>query len=91
MRYAFVGLGHRAQMYVDALLGDWRDTGTIVALCDTNKTRMDFYAERIGQDVPASLRTTSGRCWSCATRWSSPRWTPRTPTTSSRHWTRASA
>ena len=51
-RYALVGLGHRAQMYVDALLGDWRDTGTIVALCDTNRSRMDYYAERIGHDVP---------------------------------------
>ncbi|MEU0567231.1 Gfo/Idh/MocA family oxidoreductase [Nonomuraea sp. NPDC005983] len=51
-RYAFVGLGHRAQMYVDALLGGWRDTGTIVGLCDTNQTRMDYYAERIGGEVP---------------------------------------
>ena len=51
-RYAFVGLGHRVRMYVDALLGDWRDTGTIVGLCDTNRTRMDYYAERIGGDVP---------------------------------------
>ncbi|MFD2354721.1 extracellular solute-binding protein [Nonomuraea ferruginea] len=47
-RYAFVGLGHRAQMYVDALLGDWQDTGTIVGLCDVNTTRMAYYAERIG-------------------------------------------
>ncbi|NRQ36676.1 Gfo/Idh/MocA family oxidoreductase [Nonomuraea sp. NN258] len=52
MRYAFVGLGHRAQMYVDALLGDWRDTGTIVAFCDVNRTRMDYYAERVGTPVP---------------------------------------
>ncbi|WP_433497369.1 Gfo/Idh/MocA family protein [Sphaerimonospora sp. CA-214678] len=52
MRYAFVGLGHRAQMYVDALLGDWRDTGAIVALCDTNRTRMDYYVELIGEKVP---------------------------------------
>ncbi|MEV0390600.1 Gfo/Idh/MocA family oxidoreductase [Nonomuraea sp. NPDC050643] len=52
MRYAFVGLGHRAQMYVDALLGEWSDAGTIVALCDTNRTRMDYYVERIGQEVP---------------------------------------
>ncbi|GAA3446512.1 Gfo/Idh/MocA family protein [Planomonospora venezuelensis] len=52
MRYAFVGLGHRAQMYVDALLGDWGDTGTVVALCDSNRTRMDFYVERIGAPVP---------------------------------------
>ncbi|MEW9547401.1 Gfo/Idh/MocA family protein [Nonomuraea sp. NPDC050783] len=52
MKYAFVGLGHRAQMYVDALLGEWRDAGTIVALCDTNRTRMDYYVERIGRQVP---------------------------------------
>ncbi|WP_188190500.1 Gfo/Idh/MocA family protein [Nonomuraea sp. SYSU D8015] len=52
MKYAIVGLGHRAQMYVDALLGEWRDAGTIVALCDTNRTRMDYYVERIGQEVP---------------------------------------
>src|SRR5690606_38125413 len=51
-RYAFVGLGHRAQMYVDALLGDWRDTGTIVGLCDVNTTRMAYYTERIGRPVP---------------------------------------
>ncbi|MDA0633827.1 Gfo/Idh/MocA family oxidoreductase [Nonomuraea sp. MCN248] len=51
-RYAFVGLGHRAQLYVDALLGDWRDTGTIVGLCDVNTTRMAYYAERIGGSVP---------------------------------------
>ncbi|MEO3871693.1 Gfo/Idh/MocA family oxidoreductase [Nonomuraea sp. B12E4] len=52
MKYAFVGLGHRAEMYVNALLGEWRDAGTIVALCDTNRTRMDYYAERIGNEVP---------------------------------------
>jgi hypothetical protein len=46
-RYAFVGLGHRAQMYVDALLGDWSDAGEIVALCDVNQTRMDYYNDRI--------------------------------------------
>ncbi|MBC9727251.1 Gfo/Idh/MocA family oxidoreductase [Streptomyces sp. TRM68367] len=34
-------------MYVDALLGDWSDTGEIVALCDSNRTRMDFYNRRI--------------------------------------------
>ncbi|TDC59090.1 Gfo/Idh/MocA family oxidoreductase [Actinomadura sp. GC306] len=52
MRYAFVGLGHRAQMYVDALLGEWRDTGEIAALCDPNHTRLRYYLDRIGRDVP---------------------------------------
>ncbi|GAA2408313.1 Gfo/Idh/MocA family oxidoreductase [Streptomyces glaucosporus] len=46
-RYAVVGLGHRAQLYVDALLGDWSDAGRIVAFCDTNRTRMDFYNELV--------------------------------------------
>ncbi|WP_106401401.1 Gfo/Idh/MocA family protein [Actinocorallia populi] len=52
MRYAFVGLGHRAQMYIDALLGQWSDTGEIVALCDANRTRLDYYLDLIGRDVP---------------------------------------
>ncbi|WP_141580049.1 Gfo/Idh/MocA family protein [Actinomadura sp. WMMA1423] len=52
MRYAFVGLGHRAQMYVDALLGEWSDTGEITALCDPNRTRLRYYLDRIGREVP---------------------------------------
>ncbi|HEU5023294.1 MAG TPA: Gfo/Idh/MocA family oxidoreductase [Spirillospora sp.] len=52
MRYAFVGLGHRAQMYVDALLGAWSDAGEIAALCDPNRTRLAYYLDRIGRDVP---------------------------------------
>src|SRR5687767_5521156 len=52
MRYAFVGLGHRAQMYVDALLGEWSDTGEIAALCDVNRTRLGYYLDLIGRDVP---------------------------------------
>ncbi|MDP9794848.1 putative dehydrogenase [Catenuloplanes nepalensis] len=51
-RYAIAGLGHRAQMYVDALLGDWSDTGTIVAFLDTNKTRMDYHNGRLPSPVP---------------------------------------
>lgn len=52
MRYAFVGLGHRAQLYVDALLGEWSDTGEIAALCDPNRARLSYYLDRIGRDVP---------------------------------------
>ncbi|GII77071.1 dehydrogenase [Sphaerisporangium rufum] len=61
MRYGFVGLGHRAQLYVDALLGGWRDAGEIVALCDVNRTRMDYHAERIGRDVPRFAPEEFGR------------------------------
>ncbi|SNR93569.1 Oxidoreductase family, NAD-binding Rossmann fold [Streptosporangium subroseum] len=52
MRYAFVGLGHRVQLYIDALLGEWSDTGEIVALCDVNRTRLGYYLDRIGRDIP---------------------------------------
>ncbi|MFI6325888.1 Gfo/Idh/MocA family protein [Nonomuraea sp. NPDC050556] len=52
MRYGIVGLGHRAQMYVSALLGDWRDCGTIAGFCDVNRARMDYYNGRLGDPVP---------------------------------------
>lgn len=52
MRYGIVGLGHRAQMYVSALTGDWRDTGTIAALCDINGTRMAYYNRQLAEPVP---------------------------------------
>jgi predicted dehydrogenase len=48
-RYAFVGLGHRAGNYFGALLGDYGDAGTPVALCDTNPARMALYS----RDLPA--------------------------------------
>jgi len=44
-RYAFVGTGHRAQMFFDALLDSHADVGTPVALCDVNATRMGYYNE----------------------------------------------
>jgi predicted dehydrogenase len=46
-RYAVVGAGARAAMYVDALAGEYADVGRIVALCDTNATRMRFHDERL--------------------------------------------
>src|ERR671932_141431 len=42
-RYAIVGTGARSAMYSAALLGDFRDGGALVAYCDTNQTRMDYY------------------------------------------------
>jgi predicted dehydrogenase len=40
MRYAIVGTGSRAAMYVNALATDYRDSAQIVAFCDTNPVRM---------------------------------------------------
>ncbi|GAA4977688.1 Gfo/Idh/MocA family protein [Actinoplanes utahensis] len=42
-RYGLIGTGHRAQLYIDALAGEWSDAGRLVALCDTNATRMAYY------------------------------------------------
>ncbi|ONI75855.1 dehydrogenase [Kribbella sp. ALI-6-A] len=42
-RYAVVGTGSRAGMYVDALTTTYADVGTLVAWCDTNPTRMAYY------------------------------------------------
>jgi predicted dehydrogenase len=42
-RYAVVGVGSRAGMYIDALAGTHADTGDIVAWCDTNPVRMSYY------------------------------------------------
>ena len=42
-RYAVVGVGARAAMYVEALAASYADVGTVVAWCDTNATRMSFY------------------------------------------------
>ncbi|UVS78927.1 Gfo/Idh/MocA family protein [Actinokineospora sp. UTMC 2448] len=52
-RYAFVGTGHRAQLYFDALLGPYADVAEPVALCDTNPTRMAYYQRlRGGEPLP---------------------------------------
>lgn len=39
-RYAIAGLGHRASMYFDALLGPHSGSGELVALCDINAGRL---------------------------------------------------
>jgi len=55
-RYAQVGVGGRSRMYTEALLGDFKRFGQIVALCDTNQGRMDLKNREIvamgGQAVP---------------------------------------
>ena len=56
-RYAVVGTGHRAQMYVEALLTDHADVGRIVAWCEPNPVRMDYFDALVREaghtDVPA--------------------------------------
>src|SRR5690625_1575629 len=42
-RYAVAGTGHRAQMYVDAVLGEHADVAELVAWCEPNPARADYY------------------------------------------------
>ncbi|MCU1542725.1 MAG: gfo/Idh/MocA family oxidoreductase [Microbacteriaceae bacterium] len=56
-RYALIGTGHRAQMYLDALRGDHVDVAELVAWSDTNSGRLDFYeAEFVAAGAPVPLR-----------------------------------
>ncbi|ADI11758.1 Oxidoreductase domain protein [Streptomyces bingchenggensis BCW-1] len=48
-RYAVLGTGHRAGMYVAALTGDHADVGEIVAWLDPNPARIDYYDQQVGQ------------------------------------------
>lgn len=58
-RYAVVGTGHHAGLYVAAVTGAHADVAELVAWCDTNPTRMaccDTEAGRaLGLDGPAGL------------------------------------
>ena len=52
-RYAIIGTGSRARMYVGALTSTHADVGEVVAFCDPNTVRMDFYRREYDlADVP---------------------------------------
>jgi predicted dehydrogenase len=42
-RYALIGTGHRASMYLEAMRGDHADVAELVAWSDTNPGRLDYY------------------------------------------------
>src|SRR4029077_7908892 len=46
-RYALVGAGHRAQMYIDAISRRFAGSAELLAWSDTNPGRLDFYDELI--------------------------------------------
>ncbi len=57
-RYAVVGTGSRATMYIDAICGTYAGNCDLAALCDTSSVRMSYHnrrlAERYGRGmVPA--------------------------------------
>jgi predicted dehydrogenase len=49
-RYALVGTGGRAKMYVDALASTFRENNELVALCDLSQTRMDWYNDLLAEN-----------------------------------------
>jgi predicted dehydrogenase len=46
-KYALVGTGSRAGMFLDALTGPWRDNSELVALCDQSLIRMQWHRDRL--------------------------------------------
>jgi predicted dehydrogenase len=46
-RYAIVGTGSRATMYVDAICGEYARYCDLVALCDTSAVRMEYHNRRL--------------------------------------------
>jgi predicted dehydrogenase len=46
-RYAVVGTGSRAGMFVDAITTTYRDVAQLVAFCDLSQTRMDWYNQQL--------------------------------------------
>ncbi|MGN9908271.1 Gfo/Idh/MocA family protein [Phytohabitans sp. LJ34] len=51
-RYAFVGTGSRARMYLGALLDTHADAGRPVAFCDTNEVRMAYHDRLVRRARP---------------------------------------
>ncbi|WP_413727787.1 Gfo/Idh/MocA family protein [Sodalis sp. RH19] len=47
-KYALVGTGGRAGLYLQAIAGEYRTRGAFVAFCDTNRTRMEYANRLIG-------------------------------------------
>lgn len=58
-KYVCVGTGGRNWMYVNAILKEYQDIAELVAICDTNQTRMDLLNRRIeksgGKPLPTYL------------------------------------
>src|SRR5699024_2629936 len=52
-RYAVIGTGHRAQMYLDAIAGPHADLAQLVALIDSNPARREYCRGRFEQFADA--------------------------------------
>lgn len=57
-RYALVGTGSRAGMFVDAITDTYHDVAELVAFCDQSQTRMDWYNQQLAEKRGLSARPT---------------------------------
>ena len=57
-RYALVGTGARAGMFVNAIINTYRDVAELVAFCDLSQTRMDWYNEQLAANHRLAARPT---------------------------------
>jgi len=57
-RYAIVGTGSRAGMFVDATTVTYRDTAELVGLCDLSQRRMDWHNRRLETTAGIAPRPT---------------------------------
>lgn len=46
-RYALVGTGSRAHMFIDAVITTYREVAELVAFCDLSQVRMDWHNQRL--------------------------------------------
>ena len=46
-RYALVGTGSRAGMFIDAITDTYADVAELVAFCDLSQTRMDWHNQQL--------------------------------------------
>ncbi|MEU1972645.1 Gfo/Idh/MocA family oxidoreductase [Microbacterium sp. NPDC019599] len=56
-RYAVVGAGHRASMYVDAITDTYAERAVLVAICEPNPVRAAYYIDRVterGLEAPTA-------------------------------------
>jgi predicted dehydrogenase len=56
-KYALVGTGGRAGLYIEAIGGNWKENAQLVAFCDTNQTRMK-YANKLLSNAGAAPAST---------------------------------
>lgn len=57
-RYAIVGTGARAGMYIQALTGPYRDVAELVGFCDLSQTRMNWYNNQLKTQMGMQPRPT---------------------------------